>query len=260
MMKNVRRAIALLMTALSISSQAGIRGPGKYSGVVVFDRWETCYIYSGVYLMYVSKRVSEPLRKYERQAVVIDALSVNQPLNPGDGRIERFRVIGAATSRRHHVQLDGLSLRVTPSFSVGSPNFVLEIRNQGKRGVQIHSMELPLTLLGKKSNRNSFFDPSDGLSTALITRTDLGSSGSGRSNSSDDHCFWSIGNKPIPHFFTLKPGQQRSISISLTLPRGEYDFLCGYGGGVHEDKSLATNIVSFDVGENNNATLVSTSR
>jgi hypothetical protein len=57
-MKNFARTLAVLMTALSISSQAGIRGPGKYSGVVVFDRWETCYIYSGVYLMY-AKAVSE---------------------------------------------------------------------------------------------------------------------------------------------------------------------------------------------------------
>lgn len=258
-MKNLGQALALLMTVLSISSGAGIRGPGKYSGVVVFDRWESCYIYSGVYLMYVSKRVSEPLRKYEGQAMIIDALNVNQPLNPGDGRIERFQVIGEATSRRRNVQLDGLSLRVIPSFSAGSPNFVLEIRNQGHKNVQIHSMELALTLLGKKT-RSTFFDPSDGLSTALITRTDLGSGGSGTSNYSRDRCFWSIGNKPIPHSFTLKPRQQRSINISFILPRGEYDFLCGYGGGVHEDKALATNIVSFDVGESNKATLVKSSR
>jgi hypothetical protein len=122
-------------------------------------------------------------------------------------------------------------------------------------------MQLALTLLGKKSNRNSFFDPSDGLSTALITRTGLGGSRrSGTSNSSRDRCFWTIGDKPIPHSFTLKPGQQHSITISLILPRGEYDFLCGYGGGVHEDKPLATNIVSFDVDENQRAMLVKTAR
>jgi hypothetical protein len=260
-MKNLARALAVLMTALSISSMAGIRGPGKYYGVVVFDRWETCYIYSGVYLMYVSQRVNEPLRKYEGQAMVIDALSVDQPMNPGDGRIDRFRVIGAATSRRRQVQLDGLSIRVSPRLTLGSPKFVLEIRNQGKRRIEMHSWEIALTLLGSKTKHNSAFDPSDGLSTALITRTGLGNSRrSGTSNNGDAGCFWTIGDKPLPDFFTLKAGQKYSITISLILPRGEYDFLCGYGGGVHEDKSLATNIVAFDVDEDHKATLVSISR
>jgi hypothetical protein len=112
-MKNMARAFAVSMTVLSITSIAGTRGPGEYCGVVVFDRWETCYIYSG--------------------------------------------------------------------------------------------------------------------------------------------------DKPLPDSFTLKPQQKYSFKISLVLPRGEYDFLCGYGGGVHYEKSLASNIVAFDVDENTRATLVSIS-
>lgn len=260
-MKNLARGLAVLMTALCMSSIAGIRSPGKYSGVVVFDRWDTCLIYSGVYVMYVSHKVNEPLRKYQGHAIVIDALSVAQPMNPGDGRINRFRVIGAATSRRPQVQLDGLSLRVSPRFTAGSRAFVLEIRNQGKRKVEMHSSELALTLLGSKTERNRAFDPSDGLSTALITRTSFRDSRrSGTSNNPDDGCFWTIGDRPLPGVFTLKPRQEYSITISLTVPPGEYDFLCGYGGGVHYDKSLASNIVAFDVDENRRATPVNISR
>ncbi len=149
-MKKIARAFAVLVTALTISSIAGIRGPGKYAGVVVFDRWDSCYIYSGVYLMYVSQKVSEPLRKY-------------------------------------------LGLR------------------------------------------------------------------SGTSNHRNDGCSWSIEGKPLAASFSLKPRQRSSITISLVLPRGEYDFLCGYGGGVHEDKALASNAIAFDVDKNNSAMIVSRS-
>jgi hypothetical protein len=64
---------------------AGIRGPGKYNGVVFYDRWDNCYLFSGVYLMYVSDRVKENLRSYSGRSIEIDAKEVHQPINPGDG-------------------------------------------------------------------------------------------------------------------------------------------------------------------------------
>jgi len=148
-MRKFARTLAVLLTVLSISSIAGVRGPGKYYGVVLFDRWDTCYIYSGVYLMYVSKRVNESLRQYEGRAMVIDALSVDQPMNPGDGRIDRFRLIGAATSNRSQVRLEGLSLRVSPRFTFGLPKFILEMRNKGTKKVELGRWELAPTLLGR---------------------------------------------------------------------------------------------------------------
>ena len=46
---------------------AGILGPGKYSGVVVFDRWDGCILYRGTYVLYVSENVKEKLRDYDGQ-------------------------------------------------------------------------------------------------------------------------------------------------------------------------------------------------
>lgn len=73
---------------------AGIRGAGKYNGVVFYDRWGNCYLFSGVYLMYISEKVKETLRPYQGRAMEIDAKEVYQPMNPGDGLITKYEVIG----------------------------------------------------------------------------------------------------------------------------------------------------------------------
>src|SRR6516225_5196465 len=96
-------AAVCLLVAVALSSRvanAGIRAPGKYSGVVIFDRWGGCILFSGVYLMYISDSVKEQLREYEGQAVEIDALEVNQPTNPGDGLIRRLKILGPAQSKQ----------------------------------------------------------------------------------------------------------------------------------------------------------------
>ena len=87
--------IALIFAFVG-SSFAGIRAPGKYSGVVVFDRWDTCYLYSGIYLMYVSQKTKEGLRQYEGKSVEIDAKEVLQIINSGDGLIGKYEFLGFA--------------------------------------------------------------------------------------------------------------------------------------------------------------------
>src|SRR5579863_6398400 len=90
--------VATLIACLTTAAIGGIRGPGKYSGVVIFDRWGGCILFSGVYLMYVSDSVKDQLREYEGQAIeidaLIDALEVKQPINPGDGLIRRLKILG----------------------------------------------------------------------------------------------------------------------------------------------------------------------
>ena len=49
---------------------------------------------------------------------------------------------------------------------------------------------------------------------------------------------------------------ERSVTIRFELPEGEYDFLAGYGGGVHESKGIASILVAFDVDKDGNGTLV----
>src|SRR4051812_15803797 len=46
---------ALTIALVTPTLFGGLRGPGKYNGVVLFDRWDNCYLFSGVYLMYVSE-------------------------------------------------------------------------------------------------------------------------------------------------------------------------------------------------------------
>jgi hypothetical protein len=42
--------LVLLSSGFVITAHAGLRGPGKYCGVVVFDRWDTCFLLSGPYI------------------------------------------------------------------------------------------------------------------------------------------------------------------------------------------------------------------
>src|SRR5688572_1613557 len=109
----------LCTVLLALVSIGGIRSPGKYCGAVLFDRWDGCYLYSGIYVMYVAEAVKEDLRGHAGQWVQVDAIDVWQPHNPGDGRINRFRVIGAAPADRNWVPIDGLALRATPAFDDG---------------------------------------------------------------------------------------------------------------------------------------------
>jgi hypothetical protein len=61
--------LCILSLCLSLPCRAGLRGPGKYCGVVVFDRWDSCTLYSGVFLMYISEGEKEKLRRYSGLAV-----------------------------------------------------------------------------------------------------------------------------------------------------------------------------------------------
>jgi hypothetical protein len=54
----------------------------------------------------------------------------------------------------------------------------------------------------------------------------------------------------------LKPKEKRTVTITFDLPEGEYDFLAGYGGGVHAGKGIASNLVAFDVSPKGKVTIV----
>jgi hypothetical protein len=73
----------LFLVGFPMLAHAGIRGPGKYCGVVVFDRWDACFLLNGPYITYISENVKNELRPYEGKAKQFDASSVFQPENPG---------------------------------------------------------------------------------------------------------------------------------------------------------------------------------
>lgn len=259
MMSRKLKATLLILLLCAVSTFAGIRGRGKYYGIVIFDRWDTCYLYSGIYLMYVSEKTKEGLRKYEGQSVVIDAKEVYQPINPGDALIGKYKFLGLAKSKNG--QLDGLTLRVSPQFEdEGAPKFLVEIVNSRETSVSVSFASLALTLLGAK--RDQMFSPSDGKSNAWITRQafkrpsfieDMFPRKSKYITWGDNDEFYFNIDATLPDAVQIQPNQTNVIPLSFHLPKGNYDFLCGYGGGVHEEKGLVSNIVAFTVDETGNA-------
>jgi len=112
----------------SVRCEAGARAPGKYCGVVVFDRWGGGTLYSDIAVMYVSEKTKEELRAYAGQSIQIDAKEVCQPKNPGDGRIGKFEYLGPAPETRSWVKLKGLRLRPPDSLQLPAHSMVNPIR------------------------------------------------------------------------------------------------------------------------------------
>jgi hypothetical protein len=258
--------LSILTSVAAITGFAGIRGPGKYAGTVIFDRWGGCHLYSGVYLMEISEKVKESLRPYDGRAVLIDAQEVFQPMNPGDGLITRFQVLGpaeepAAPSNRA-IMIDGLTLRVIPSFGGdGSGEFIIELRNSGSGRRSIDTNALAPTVLSKKQG-GEFFAPSDGPSYAAITRSDIAflhdhaAGGMSTLNGKERRAkLLLLPGFALPRTFDLNAGEVVEVPIQFDLSPGEYEFIAGYGGGVHEVRGLASNMVGFDVDEGGSARL-----
>jgi hypothetical protein len=154
--------------------------------------------------------------------------------------------------------LDGLELIAESDFGPrGSPALLLEIRNTGNGPIEVNSHEFGPTLLAQVSK--SQFKASDGSSIAVITRGDLVNPSSMGSTVGGVTHFFSYtidGEGRLPERFQLNPGQSMKARITFAIPCGEYQFMFGYGGGVHEEKSLASNTISFALSDEGTATLV----
>lgn len=225
--------------------------------MVIFDRWDTCLLISGPYVTYISENVKNELRDYARVPVEIEASDVIQPVNPGDGLVRKYQLLGLAPEPKGPVKLDGLDFQVKDDFGPeGSPTFVIAVTNQGSSEVEIRSDEVGVTLLG---NHKSPVSPSDGTSEAVITRTGLSApSGVSRREYGTEgfHAESKVEGHSAPDYFRLKAGESRDFRIKFDLSPGEYQFMIGYGGGVHEERSLISNAISFDVDASGRATLV----
>ena len=234
---------------------AGIRGLGKYCGVVIFDRWDTCFLLSGHFITYISEHVKDELRPYAGESIQVDASDVWQPMNPGDALIKKYEIIGRAPVSDQWQFLDGIQIVVRADFDfTGRPAFEIEIRNTGNTPLDVNSNELGPTILG--INQDSSFSPSDGGSVAWITRATLLSRSSFERQVGDRRSVVTYEidpNSRVPQRFELEPGQSRKVRVLFKLPPGEYQFLIGFAGGVHESKSLASNAISFDIDENGRA-------
>jgi hypothetical protein len=235
--------------------------------VVVFDRWDGCHLYSGVYVMEISERIKESLRPYQDQAILIDALKVEQPMNPGDGLITRLNVLGPAKEEPRTAfgppDLEGLTLSVVPDFSTGGPDeLIIELRNNTDRRREIDMGALAPTLLAQKDELECF-NPADGPSYTAVTRASLRTmqdQAVGRSCGMDGKSrtakFFMAPGISLASRVKLGPGQSLEIPLRFQLSAGEYEFMSGYGGGVHAGRTLASNRFGFDVDETGRAHLL----
>jgi hypothetical protein len=253
--------VFFLSGLIAIGAFGGIRAPGKYNGVVIFDRWDGCHLYGGAYVMEISEKVKESLRPFAGQAILIDAQEVFQPINPGDGLITKLQVLGPAVEPAADVfgrppMLEGLSLRIIPNFGAqNGDELIIELRNTGDKAREIDTAALAPTLLSKKQGLECL-EPSDGPSYAAITRTNIDFM---HSHSAGGSCLvdgkgrtvkmWLLSGAAISPRFDLGPGQSIEVPLRFELSAGEYQFLAGYGGGVHAARALASDLLSFDVDE-----------
>jgi len=242
--------LASLIASLSITANAGMRGPGKYSGVVVFDRWGGCILFSGVYLMYISETVKDQLRPYDGQAIELDALEVTQPTNPGDGLIQKLKVLGPAPQSNRPFTFDGIKLTAQPVAVKGERAAIeLIITNEGDTAAKIDTSQIGFMLLSEKIAGAQ--TPSDGPSMAVITRSNVftgkGTWELGTGEKVYSYSYMIPHSLRFPQSFDLAPHAASSTQFRFHLPAGHYQFFAGYGGGVHESKLNVSNPVSIDL-------------
>ncbi len=254
--------LVLCLGSLAHKAYPAMRGPGKYSGVVVFDRWDGCILYGGPHIMYIAETVKEDLREYEGNFVRIMAKKIYQVFS-GEARIDELVYLGSGPEKGNPARLSNVKLLCLCGFGDGEPPSILVnlINTSDKEEIQISSEELAPTLLRKKTvSVDSSAAPSDGPSCALVTCKTFWIGEASRSEGQGAlygvRYAWSIGEEnALPKRFVLKPREKRQIHITFGLSEGEYDFLLGYGG-LHDGNCVASNLVAFDVGKDGKAKAV----
>ena len=141
-----------------------------------------------------------------------------------------------------------MAVRLQTSISniEGTPKATVEIRNIGRALISISADALGFAVIAR--GQLNLFCPSDGTSCAVITRVSATSPG-GTNQVGKAAWGWKVQDPDrLPTTLSLGPGETRKTSVTLQLPPGSYQFLAGYGGGVHSGPCVASNGVSFDIG------------
>ena len=252
-MKSKILAVGLALLCSITTLHAENLPPGKYSGVAVFDRWDGCILCNGPFITYVSESLKESLRPFDGRPVVVDARSIFQPLNPGDGLITGFNSPPSKVSHRDSVPI---RLEASPDLTPGKrPAMVVRLKNSGPSDIEIYVGQIGFTLLMKKPDRRpDFFPtfiPSDSPSFALMARQSffIGESPrtAGKGMTAGIRYSWRTDSR-LPRKLTLTAGVEKRVRVELDIPAGEYEFLVGHRG--NNGQSIVSNRVAFDVKPN----------
>jgi len=173
--------------------------------------------------------------------------------------IRQFKVLGAAPPAREWESLDGLKLSVVRAFEDGqTPEFLIRVENVGEKPRVLRMDALAPTLLRAQTAGGNGLSPADGPSIAAVTRQSFWIHGEGpRMQETNARWQWHVTSpEKLNASVSLDPKATFELRLSFALPPGEYDFLVGYGGGVHENQGIASNRVGFDVREDGSGAFV----
>jgi len=235
--------------------------PGKYSGMVVFDRWDNCYLLVNHFQLYISDSQKESLRKYAGKGAEILATDVYQPSSTRPARVNSFQYLGPASKGRHprgSSNLRDLNLSTHMDFTENGHNiFFITAHNQASTPLTLFSNELGLTLLRKKELPTQG-SPSDGESFVLLSGHSFEFPGERIPRISGAGMTYGINYKwhmeaahALPHSFELAPYETRTLKLTFDLPDGHYDFLSCYGSFASTERCVASNLTSFDIKDGN---------
>ena len=247
--------IVLLLAACSLSQAGPLGGPGKYNGVVIFDRWDACYLYSGALVMPVSEVTKSRLREFEGKFVLLDVEKVNPATWANGDLIVQIRAIepGKAIDPKAPI-FDGLVLRTSLDAHHGPAQVNLAIANAGKKALRLNLDQLGITLFVRKdTGQAGLYASSDGPSFAA-SRSSLDSAKYGLVSEYGGIAKYAIARQPANSFPTsgvwilnIEPGKRRIIPLKFSIPPGEYEFLAGFGGRMHESPVVVSNRTDFKV-------------
>jgi len=249
--------LCFLASLFLATASAYLFGPGKYCGVVVVDRWGTCYLVSGPYVNYVASDVKSGLFPNKGNAIEVDASKVTRGgLGLEDPMIQKYKILGPAPASKR-VKLDGLQLLAVQAFGrYTRPQFLVEFRNNGKSPVRVDRSQIGVLLFAAEKPQLSY---SNDDSVALISRTGLAEeyyiSSSGVGNKKTSWGYIVDTKTQPPASFVIAPGQSVRTVIRFKLYPGQYQFMFAYGCGVSEEKSLVSNAISFDMNAEGHAKL-----
>ena len=180
----------------------------------------------------------------------MDALEVTQPTNPGDGLIQKLKVLGPAPPSKSPFTFEGIKLNARPVAVEGVRAAIeLTVTNESDTPAKIDTSQIGFVLLSERIAGAQ--TPSDGPSTAVITRSNVfigkGTSGLGNGEKVYSYSYIIPDSLRFPQSLELVPHTSRSTQIRFELPAGHYQFLAGYGGDVHESKLNVSNPTSIEL-------------
>jgi hypothetical protein len=253
-------ALFSIASVLAVTATGFLAGPGKYCGVVVFDRWGNCFLLEGRSIVYVAEKVKKDLLPYKDQAVQVDALEISQTgMHAEHLSILKYNIAGPAPDSHRWFAVDGLRLTAVDDFgSTGKPRFTIEIRNVGQNSINVDRSQLGVVVLESIRPDPSSLDP---VPAALISGWGIDSPFAmayEKMGSKKTSWGYTVDLKTRPPArFVLAPGQLLRTRLTFKLYSGQYQLMLGYGGGGQMDeKSVASNAISFDMSSTGRATLV----